>query len=108
MARSAPATPACQKRVALANANWNARHESKVASIGVAQPPGEMAGDALANGCLQQGRFLPGATLFGDRAARAEAAAARRVERARRLALHRHVATRALDAGIGHRRGRDQ
>ena len=45
----------------------------------LSQPPGEVAGDALACGGFQQGRLLPGTTLFGDRAARAEAAAARRV-----------------------------
>src|SRR5258707_15688067 len=83
-------------------------HASEVASVGITQPSGEVASDALAWGGFQQWRLLQGTTLFGDRAASAESAAAWRVQSARRLALHRHVPTRALHAWIGHRRSGDQ
>ena len=66
--------------------------------LALTQASGEVAGDALAWRGFQRWRLLQGTALFGDRAARAEGAAARRIERARRLALHRHVPARALDA----------
>src|SRR4051812_20087371 len=64
-----------------------APYESEIASADSTRPSGEVAGAALAWRGFQQWRLPQGTTLFGDRAASAESAAAWRVQRARRLAL---------------------
>ena len=71
----------------------------------------QVAGDEVVAGELDQRRLLVGRPWCGarlERAARAEAAAGRRVERARHVALEHDAVATALRVGVGDDSGREQ
>ncbi len=67
-----------------------------------------MTGHPVAVGLLQQHRLLGGAALGRLPAARAEAAARGRIERARHIAFEHDAPARALALGVGERDGGQQ
>ena len=82
-------------------------HPTSAGRLRVIGLPGEVARRRVALAVILERRLDLGADLLRDRAARAEAAAGRRVDRARHVALE-HDPLRLATRGIGHRDRRQE